>query len=341
MRRKTWRDQVVESAIEPDLPIVDAHHHVWEHEPFPPFDPYDENDLIADKTRSGHNVLATVYVDSHTSYRSDGPEALRVVGETDYAERIAENALRLGGKAAGICAAIAPRADLMLGTAVAEVLDAHAAASPRFRGVRHMTAYDLDVPLSLATGAEVMMQPAFRAGFAELTRRGLSFDAWLLQPQLAEVVDLARAFPDAVIVLDHLGGPMTIGRFATDPAASFAAWKADMTILASCANVRIKLGGLNMGMAGVDALALDVPFTSEEMAAAQRDYILTAIDLFGSARCMFESNVPVDTHGASYGMIWNAFKHLTADFAAAERAALFKDNAMATYRIDPAQIAAV
>lgn len=340
MSRKPWRDQVIEAAIEPDLPIVDAHHHVWEAEPFPPFDPYDEHDLIADTAGSGHRILATVFVDSHTSYRSEGPAALRVVGETDYAERVATAALAKGGRASGLCAAIAPRADLCLGAAVGEVLDAHAAASGRFRGIRHMTAYDPDVPASHGNGAGQMMRPEFRAGFAELVRRDLSFDAWLLQSQLAEVIDLARSFPDSRIILNHVGGPLAIGRFAADPKASFADWKAGMATLATCPNVTVKLGGLNMGMAGVDALARDTPFTSAEMAAAQRDYILTSIDLFGPARCMFESNVPIDTHGASYAVIWNAFKLLSRDFSTGDRARLFMDTAMEVYRIDPTQIAA-
>ncbi|CAN5204765.1 amidohydrolase family protein [soil metagenome] len=337
MTRAAWRDQVIEQAIDASEPIVDAHHHVWEKEPFPPFDPYDGDALIADKS-AAHNVVATVYVDSHTSYRSDGPEALRVVGETDYAERIATAAVKAGGRAAGICAAIAPRADLMLGQAVEEVLDAHAAASSRFRGVRHMTAYDIDVPASHATGAGVMMHPQFREGIVEVFRRGLSFDAWLLQPQLPEVIDLARRFPEGLIVLDHLGGPLAIGRFSADPIASFAAWKLSMAELSACPNVRVKLGGLNMGMAGVDALARETPFTSEEMAASQRSYILTAIDLFGPDRCMFESNVPVDTHGASYTVIWNAFQRLASGFSASDRAKLFKETAMTTYQIEPALI---
>lgn len=339
MSRKQWREQVVESAIEPDLPIVDAHHHVWEDLPFPPFDPYDESDLLADKTKSGHRIVATVFVDSHTSYRTDGPERLRVVGETDYAHKIAQDALARGGAAAGACAAIAPRADLCLGAGVAAVLDAHAAASDRFRGIRHMTAYDRDVPASLATGEGVMMSGPFREGFAELAGRELSFDAWLLQPQLPEVTDLARSFPEARIILNHLGGPLAIGRFAANPSESFDDWKAHMTRLAACDNVLVKLGGLNMGMAGVDALAREIPFTSSEMADAQRDYILTAIDLFGPARCMFESNVPVDTHGASYAVIWNSFKLLSRDFGADERARLFHATAIEAYRIDLAQIA--
>lgn len=341
MSRKPWRNQVVEAAIEPDLPIVDAHHHVWESHPFPPFDPYDETDLLADKAQSGHRILATVFVDSHTSYRTDGPEPLRVVGETAYAERVANAALAQGGLTAGACAAIAPSADLRLGAAVGDVLDAHAAVTDRFRGIRHMTAYDRDVPASHGNGEGVMMRPDFRAGFAELVRRDLSFDAWLLQPQLSEAIDLARTFPEARIILDHVGGPLAIGRFAADLQGSFADWKAQMTTLSTCPNVMVKVGGLNMGMAGVDALSRDRPFTSQEMATAQRDYILTTIDLFGPARCMFESNVPVDTHGASYAVIWNAFKLLSQDFTSDERSRLFMGTAMEAYRINPAQVAQI
>jgi len=339
MSRREWRDQVVEAAIEPDLPIVDAHHHVWENEPYPPFDPYDHDDLFADLTTSGHNIVATVFVDSHTSYREVGPEALFVVGETDYADRIAQEARRRGGRVRGACAAIAPRANLLLGEAVGEVLDAHGASSRHFRGIRHMTAYDEDVPASAATGAGVMMQREFRQGFAELVRRGLSFDAWLLQPQLGEVLDLARAFPDGTIILDHLGGPLGIGRFAQNRNVSFADWKRQMTELASCPNMRVKLGGLNMGLAGVDAMARERPFTSDQMAAAQRHYILTAIDLFGPARCMFESNASIDTYAASYSVIWNAFKLITQDFSFEDRAMLFEKTASASYRIEAREIA--
>ncbi|MDP3550774.1 MAG: amidohydrolase family protein [Novosphingobium sp.] len=338
MTRDAWRNQVGEDAIEPALPIIDAHHHVWENEPFPPFDPYDENGLFADKTASGHRIIGTIYVDSHTSYRTTGPDHLRVVGETDYAERVAQVGMGRGGAFAGVCCAIAPRADLTLGARVGEVLDAHAQASSRFRGVRHMTAHDGDVPASAATGAGVMMHSAFREGFAELGRRGLSFDAWLLQPQLPEVIDLARHFPDTPIILNHLGGPLAIGRFADRRDEAYASWRADMATLATCENVRVKLGGLNMGMAGVDALARDVPFTSQEMAAAQKHFILTAIDLFGPARAMFESNTPIDTYGAGYGVIWNAFKRITADFTPNERALLFCGTATKTYRIDPTQL---
>jgi predicted TIM-barrel fold metal-dependent hydrolase len=334
MSRKEWRGQVIEAAIEPELPIVDAHHHIWENEPYKPFDPYSDDDLFADLTNAGHKIVATVFVDSHTSYRNEGPEALRVVGETEYAERVARDARGRGGRARGACAAIAPRANLLLGTAVGDVLDAHAAVSPRFRGIRHMTAFDEDVPASAATGAGVMMLPEFRQGFAELVRRDLSFDAWLLQPQLHELIDLARHFPDARIILNHLGGPLAIGRFALNIDASFSDWKGAMTEVAGCPNVFVKLGGLNMGFAGVDALARERPFTSAEMAAAQRHYILTAIDLFGPARCMFESNASIDTYAASYAVIWNAFKRMTQDLSKGDREMLFEKTALAAYRID-------
>jgi predicted TIM-barrel fold metal-dependent hydrolase len=339
MSRQVWRDQVTEDAIEPELRIVDAHHHVWEGEPYPGFDPYDDAALIADKTLHGHRIIGTVFTDSHTSYLPDGPEERRSLGETAYAERIAQAALERGNGAAGICAAIAPGVDLTVGSRIGDVLDAHAAVSPRFRGIRHMTAYDPDVPATAGTGPGVMKSASFREGFAELVRRGLSFDAWLLQSQITEVIDLAGAFPDAVIILDHLGGPLAIGRFA-DRAASFSAWRRDMADLATCANVRVKLGGLNMGLAGVDALGRDRPFTSDEMVAAQRDYILTAIELFEPARCMFESNAPVDLNGIGYGVIWNGFKKMTADFTAQERGMLFSGTAIDTYRIDPAMLGA-
>jgi L-fuconolactonase len=333
MTRKAWSDQVIEAAIEPDLPIVDAHHHIWENLPYPPFDPYTEEDLFTDMATSGHNIRATVFVDSHTSYRSDGPEQLRVVGETEYADRVATLADERGAPIEGACAAILPSANLMLGTAVGEVLDAHAAVTTRFRGIRHMTAFDQDVPASAGTGAGVMMQPAFREGFGELARRGLIFEAWLLQSQLSEVIDLARSFPDTIIVLNHLGGPLGIGRFAEHREDAFAAWRADMAILATSTNVRVKAGGLNMGLAGVDAIQRDTPFTSEEMAAVQRDLFLTAIDLFGPSRCMFESNASIDTYAAGYGILWNAFKRISKGYSSDERARLFYGTAAETYRI--------
>lgn len=336
MTPKAWRDQAIEAAIEPDLPIIDAHHHIWATSPAPAFDPYDAEALIADKCGAGHNIVATVYVDSHANYAADGPDYLRPVGETRFADNVARNADRRGGCARGACAAIVSHADLLRGAAVGEVLDAHLAASPRFRGIRHMTAFDADLPpIYGCTKPGVMGRFAFLQGCTELAARGLTFDAWLFQPQLPELIDLARALPQLRVVLDHLGGPMGVGRFADHRDEAFAAWKQDMAALAGCENVVVKLGALNMSFTGMGTPeGARRPNGSAQMAALQRAHILTAIDLFGSSRCMFESNFPVDMLLTSYTLLWNSFKRVTADFAADERAALFVGTAQRVYAID-------
>ncbi|MET0983867.1 MAG: amidohydrolase family protein [Steroidobacteraceae bacterium] len=332
MNTQQWRDQVVEAPLDADLPIVDAHHHIWTTSPAPGYDPYDGEDLLRDTMGSGHNIVATIYVDSHSNYRSHGPEHLRVVGETETAHGLAEDAVPRGHKAAGLCAAIVPHANLLLGAKVGEVLDAHVAASSRFRGIRHMAAFDPELPpIYGATAPGVMMQPEFRKGFAELASRGLSFDAWLFHSQLREFVDLAQSFPETTIVLDHLGGPIGIGRYA-NPREGFDTWKKALAEAVACPNVVLKLGSLNMSYTGMDATDAVRPMTSAEMAQRWRGHILTAIDLFSPARCMFESNFPVDKVSTSYGVLWNGFKRLTADLSAAERADLFERVARRTYR---------
>lgn len=335
MNRKAWRDQVVEAVIEPELPIIDAHHHLWTPSPFPRFETYGPVELREDMINCGHNIIGTVYTDSHYNYRTDGPEHLRHVGETEYAEQARQEGRRIGGKAAGICAAIVTTANLLQGEKVGEVLDAHVAASPRFRGIRHITAFDGNLePIYGAYEAGLMMSPAFREGFAELARRDLTFDAYLFFPQLPELVDLAQKFPDARIVLNHVGGYIGISSYAERPDETFAQWKANMAAVAALPNVSLKLGGLNMAVTAMIPADDEKPFTSEQVASAQRDLMLTAIDLFGPERCMVESNFPVDMVYVSYTVLWNAFKRMTADFSDQERSNLFSETAKRIYRFE-------
>jgi predicted TIM-barrel fold metal-dependent hydrolase len=333
---KKWKAFEAEVALDPDLPIVDPHHHIWA-EGFsnPIFEAYDVGELRADTVGSAHNIVATVLVDSHAQHFADGPEALRPVGETVFGERVAQDSLRHGGKSAGLCAAIVPHADLCLGARVAEVLDAHTQASPRFRGIRHMLAFDASLPAIYGCAeAGVSRQRAFRQGFAELARRGLSYEAWVLQPQLDEVTELARTYPEASIVLDHLGGPLAIGPFAARREEGFRAWRASMAQLAQCPNVVVKLGGIYVTQTEPAQIGFPPkPLTSEQFADIHRDYVLTAIDLFSPARCMFESNFPVDMLYTSYDNLWNAYKRIAAGFTASERAELFAGVARRVYRI--------
>jgi len=328
-----WLAQVEEEILDPSLPICDPHHHLWDH----PGRRYLLEQLLAD-TGSGHNVVSTVFVECMSMYRQGGPEPLRPVGETEFVNGVA--AMSASGRygSTRVAAAIVSYADLRLGERVGEALDAHMAASPRFRGIRHAAGWDAsdkvrnshtDPPPGL------LADPTFRRGFAELGRRGLTFDAWLYHPQISEVIDLARAFPQTPIVLDHFGGPLGIGPYEGRRAEIFAGWRVAFRELAGCPNVVIKLGGLVMPLNNFGFHRRERPATSAELVEATRDWYLHAIECFGPGRCMFESNFPVDKQSCSYAVLWNSFKLLCAGagFSAADKGAMFHDTAARFYRL--------
>jgi predicted TIM-barrel fold metal-dependent hydrolase len=330
--RDQWLAQVKEDILEPDLPICDPHHHLWDH----PGRRYLIDELIAD-TGSGHNVTSTVFVECMSMYRADGPAAMRPVGETEFVGGVA--AMSRSGQygPTRVAAGIVSFADLTLGEGVGPVLDAHMKASPRFRGIRHAAGWDAsDQVRNSHTNPPPGLydEGRFRRGFAELARRGLSFDAWLYHPQLPELTSLARAFPDTTIILDHFGGPLGIGPYENRRAEVFTYWRRAIRELAGCPNVVAKLGGLVMPINGFGFHRGERPATSAELVDATRDWHLHAIDCFGPARCMFESNFPVDKASCSYHVLWNSFKRIAAGFGAGEKAALFHDTAARAYRLD-------
>ena len=331
MNQAEWLAQVSEDIIEPERPICDPHHHLWDRAG----SRYLLDELIAD-TGSGHNIVSTVFVECGSMYRADGPEALRPVGETEFVNGVAAMSASGGYGAMRACAGIVSYADLTLGVATGEVLDAHIAASPRFRGIRHAAGWDASdaVRNSHTNPTEhLLADPRFREGFAELGKRGLSFDAWLYHRQIPELTELARAFPDTTIIFDHFGGPLGIGPYAGQREAIFAQWREDVAELARCGNVYAKLGGLVMPINGFGFHKRERPATSDELVAATARYYRHAIDCFGVERCMFESNFPVDKASCSYAVLWNAFKKLVADASEAEKAWLFHDAAATAYRL--------
>lgn len=325
-----WLDRLREDILDPTLPIIDPHHHLWARS-----GGYFAKELLAD-TGSGHNVVGTVFVQCHYGYRTNGLEHLKPVGETEFVLEVARDAdqLNLGTHA---CAGIVGYADLQLGEAVDEVLQAHIQAGcGRFRGIRRLTARNDAFQTHLpALPPYLLADPVFRAGFSRLARHGLSFDAWLYHPQIAELTDLARAFPDTAIVLDHVGGPLGVGPYRRQGEAVFSAWRGDMRALAECPNVCVKLGGLGMTVNGFDFHKQPVPPSSEALARHWRPYIENCIELFGVDRCMFESNFPVDKGMCSYAVLWNAFKRIAGSASATQKAALFHDTAARFYRLDP------
>ena len=330
--REDWLAQYTEDIIDPKRPIVDPHHHLW--------DRGGSRYMIeemSDDIASGHNIVATVYVDCRSMYRASGPEAFRPVGEVEFANGVAAMAASGGYGPALICAGIVGHANLLLGDRVKAVLEAEIVAGQgRFRGIRHSSAYyaDPEIAHMYATRPQgLLLDSAFRKGFACLAPLDLSFDAWLFHPQLSEFVDLARAFPDTRIVLDHCGGPVGLGRFAGRREQTFAVWKASIQEAAKCPNVVVKLGGLAMRLLGYDFHERTMPPSSEQAAEAWRPYIESCIEAFGPARCMFESNFPPDKGQCSYQVIFNAFKRIAAQYSDAEKTALFSKTAADFYRL--------
>jgi predicted TIM-barrel fold metal-dependent hydrolase len=330
--RPDWLALRQEEILEPARPIVDPHHHLW--------DRGGQRYLIeeiASDIASGHNIIATVYVEARSMYRAQGPEALRPVGEVEFANGAAAMSPSGGYGPAAVCAGIVGHVNLLLGDDARPVLEAEIAAGQgRFRGIRHSSAWDADADVAgmYATRPKgLLLDSTFRKGFACLAPLGLSFDAWLFHPQIGELVDLARAFPDTRIVLDHCGGPAGIGSYANRREEIFSGWKASIQEVARCPNVTVKLGGLAMRLLGFDFHERPMPPSSKELAAAWRPYVETCIEAFGPARAMFESNFPPDKGQCSYQVIFNAFKRVAAPYSETEKTALFSKTAIDFYRL--------
>jgi L-fuconolactonase len=290
------------------------------------------DDLAAD-LRSGHDVRATVFIQCGSAYRKDGPEEMRPVGETEFVAAIAAESETLPFQA---CAGIVGHADCRLGDRIEPVLLAHVAAGGgRFKGIRHSATYDAGIAPTAPPGAPpgLFLDPAFRTGVARTGTLGLTFEAWCYHQQLPELSDLLRANPDQKVVLNHLGGPLGVGPYEAHRAEVFARWASSMKELAKSPNLFVKLGGLAMNVNGFGYHHQVLPPGSGEMASAWRPYMETAIDAFGAARCMFESNFPVDKGMCAYPVLWNAFKRIAAGCSDDEKADLFHRSAARFYSL--------
>jgi predicted TIM-barrel fold metal-dependent hydrolase len=345
-RLEEWLKLTREDPIDPDLPICDPHHHLWDYPDSLPesiIPTYARQvphfllkDLLED-TGGGHNIEQTVFLECRSMYRKDGPQELRPVGETEFVQGIAAQSASGQYGDTAVAAGIVGFADLTLGSAVAPVLEAHIAASRnRFRGIRYTSTWDASDEISSRVKTPKMLSDSkFREGFACLHKYNLSFDAWLYHTQLMDLADLASAFPDTPIILNHIGGPIGIGPYARKREEVFQEWKQGIASLSTCPNVVVKLGGLGMPLLGFGWHERPKPPNSAELAEAIAPYIYWCIDRFGPDRCMFESNFPVDKASYSYSVVWNAFKRISKDFSPRDRAALFHDTAVKVYRPTP------
>ena len=341
-----------EPILDPDLPIIDPHHHLWDWpaavlaaRPVPEHgfttvvrraNPYLLPEFLAD-LNTGHNIRATVFVQCGAMYRADGPESFKPLGETEFVNGVA--AMCASGRYGAVraCAGIVGHADLTAGAVVSEVLEAHLkAAGDRFRGIRHSASYDADSqvlgPL-VRVGPGLFAQKNFREGYAQLGKFSLSFDAWLLEPQLPDLIDLAGSFPGTPVILDHVGTPLGIAVYQGKREERFPVWRDNMAKLAALPNVYVKLGGLAMAFCNFPSFLQSPAASSAQLAGEWRPYIETCIELFGANRCMFESNFPVDMGSCTYPVLWNAFKVLAKKYSADEKTALFSGTAQRVYRL--------
>ncbi len=326
--REDWLKRTIEEPLEPDLPICDTHHHLWDRQG----SHYLLEDLLKDTT--GNNIVQTVFIECREAYRKDGPDEMRPLGEIEFVESIAARSASGQYGTTRVAAGIVGFADLTLGEAVAPVLEAHMAVSPaRFRGVRHISTFDASPDIQSRKIPHLLLNPKFREGFACLKKYGLSFDAWMFHTQLLDLVDLARSFPDTTMILDHVGTPLGIGPYAGKSKEMFQDWQRGIAALARCPNVVVKMGGFGMSHLGFRWTAWPEPPDSAELSQAIEPYFSWCIAKFGVDRCMFESNFPVDKEGFSYNILCNAFKRLSKDFSPTERAALFHDTAVKVYRL--------
>jgi len=326
-----WLDQVKEDIIDPGRRIIDPHHHLWRRAGRD----YLVEDLWHD-TGSGHNVVKTVFIECHAEYRTDGPEHLRCLGETEFvAEQATESAG--GGPDMAEIAAIVSHADLTRGEAVVEVLEAHQELGHgRFRGIRHAGSHAIEPEALMIPGRapeDLYEMEGFRTGVRVLGRMGLTYDTWHYHYQNKAYTELARACPETQMILDHFGTPLGVGQFAGKREEIFEQWKKDIAEIAKCENVVAKLGGLAMPDNGFGWNTREKPPASDEFVEAQARYYLHTIECFGPDRCMFESNFPVDKFSLSYHVLYNGLKKIVADFSESEKDQMFYGTAARVYNI--------
>ena len=324
-----WLGKLKEEILEPDLPIVDPHHHLWLRNGYSYLMPEMAVDL-----GSGHNVVATIFAECHSMYRRNGPEHERSLGETEFVR--GQAAMSDGGQygSARACQVLFGNVDMTLGADVASLLDQHIEASGnRFRGVRYSTGWDRDERIhNVAPNPRMLIDARVVAAARILADKNLSLDSWLYHPQLEEVGQLADALPDLRIVLNHVGSPILGGPNRGKMDEVFLDWRDRIQMVAKRQNVFVKLGALPIRMPGFGG-DRNLPPSSEEVSLAWKPWIDTCIEAFGPSRSMFESNFPVQKRWCSYQVCWNAFKRIAAEFSMDEKQDLFAGAAARAYNL--------
>ena len=347
---RAWIAKTPETAIDPEQPIVDPHHHLWDRRPRREMPEgsrthqrYLGDDLMEDIRDGGHNIVDTIFIECRAMYREDENDPLRSVGEVEFVQGAAAIAASgLYGEGIQCCGGIVGFANLTLGDAAEPVLRALMEAGANFRGIRHAHGWHASPDINNSHHGDIeglLARPDFRKGFAHLDKLGLTFDCWGFHTQLSEVAELASSFPGATIIVNHIGGPMAYGPYEGQrETAVFEDWKRGIEAVAKCSNVVVKVGGCGMPSYGFGhEKGTDGPPPSDVLATAWRPYLEFVIEHFGTDRCMFESNFPVDKVSCSYTGLWNAFKIISNELglSESERNAMFYGTASRAYSLSP------
>ena len=328
--RLEWINKGQEPPVDSEQRIIDPHHHLWERGG----SRYRAEELSEDTSR-GHTVTDTVFVECLANYRKEAQKELRSIGETEFVvdESVRSKELK-GCNISGIVAFV----DLSLGHKISDLLEAHQEVSGEMlKGIRHATAWssDPDISISHSKPSEgLMTNKAFLDGIRSLGTRNLSFDAWMYFDQLHELHDLAKEAPNTRIIINHLGAPLNLGKWKKKQDNVQAIWKSELQKLAKLENVYLKIGGIGMeNYFGTNWVSRTHPPSSDEVVTVWNERILWCIETFGTEKCMFESNYPVDRQTLPYSVIRNTFQKIVQTFTESEKDDLFWVTARSVYGV--------
>jgi len=331
-KRLEGRDEKI---LDPDIPIVDSHHHLFDL----PNNRYLIDEYL-DDVDAGHNIIASIYCETQSFKRKDGPEWMRPLGEVEFANGV--GAMTASGHYGDcqVCAGIIGHANMTFGSKIGELLDASLSIAPnRFRGVRHVTLdYPDDRPfkyiMTYKPPSGILETEGFPLALAELDKRGLTFDVAVFDPGLPRITELVDQFPNLTFVLNHLGIAIGVDMNADEKAEVFKRWSADLKMLAERPNVVCKIGGLGMPNWGFGFENRMDEVTYLELAKAWQPFVETGIEAFGPNRCMLESNFPPDGRSAGFVPVWNAYKYILRGYSVSEKTSLFSQTASRIYRLN-------
>lgn len=319
-----WLAKRKEAVLDPELEIVDPHHHLWAL----PNQSYLLPDYRSD-LETGHRVTASIYMEASMGYDAGNPDPLASASEINFALEAREYGNGV------ICDGIVFYVNLRRGDDARRILKEHVdRGRGALKGIRDTVAWSEHPALRnhrINPSRSDLGSDSFRIGAAAVGEAGLALDLWIYQDQLVELADVVRKVPNTKFVLDHCGGPLMLGPYAGQRSARLAAWKEGIARISELENVYMKIGGLGMRTLGFDFHLWPAPPSSEDLQRAWAPYVDACLAHFGPDRCMFESNFPVDKEVASYRTIWNAFKLLSAHLPETARVSLMAGTAKAVY----------